>query len=199
MKRRCSRLLEPYGSPLASSETALRSRLTGLVVSAIVAGALRHLIKAIVARRRPDRSVTEPRSGIGKSGSAWNSFPSGHAVHLGAIAGPLASLAPPHLRPFVWPAIDSLAATRIVILAHYMTDVLAGMASRLALTNGQHQRYRTKTSVQRGYGERVTDRVRQSGARNSKVGYLSDGLIAHHTCVASGTAPEAARAEIYAS
>src|SRR3954469_15485470 len=48
-----------------------------LVGSAIVAGAFPHLIKVIVARRRPDRFVTEPRNGIGKSGSAWNSFPSG--------------------------------------------------------------------------------------------------------------------------
>jgi len=99
-----------------------------LVCSALVAGALPHLFKTVVARERPDRSVQEPRRGIGKSGNAWDSFPSGHAVHLGAVAAPLARLAPAGLGSLVWPAVFSLAATRIVVLAHYATDVLAGFA-----------------------------------------------------------------------
>src|SRR3954463_10683149 len=99
-----------------------------LLCSAMLAGVLPHLFKAIVARERPDRSVKEPRHGIGKSGNAWDSFPSGHAVHLGAVAAPLARLAPSGLGPLVWPAVFSLAATRIVVLAHYATDVLAGFA-----------------------------------------------------------------------
>jgi len=99
-----------------------------LLCSAIVAGAVPHLFKALVDRKRPDRSVKQPRNGVGKSGNAWDSFPSGHALHLGAIAGPLIRLAPPRIRSLVWPAIVTLAASRVFVLAHYASDVLAGFA-----------------------------------------------------------------------
>jgi membrane-associated phospholipid phosphatase len=104
-----------------------------LIWNALIAGAVPHATKALVDRKRPDRSVREPRNGIGKSGKPWDSFPSGHAVHLGAIAGPLAELAPPTLRPLVWPAILSLASTRVFILAQYATDVFAGLGLGCAI------------------------------------------------------------------
>jgi len=107
-----------------------------LLCSAIVAGALPHLLKALVDRKRPDRSVKQPRNGVGKSGNAWDSFPSGHALNLGAIARPLARLAPSRLRPLVWPAIMTLAASRIFVLAHYASDVLAGFAMGRGLEYG---------------------------------------------------------------
>jgi membrane-associated phospholipid phosphatase len=95
--------------------------------SLVIAGALPHLFKAVVRRRRPNRSVVKgPRRGIPRSGNAWDSFPSGHAVHLGAMAGPLRRLSPDWLRPMVWPGLASLAVTRILLLAHYPSDVLAG-------------------------------------------------------------------------
>jgi PAP2 superfamily len=68
------------------------------------------------------------RHGIPRSGHPWNSFPSGHAVHLGAIAAPAARLAPERLRPLVWAAAGALAMTRLMLLAHYATDVIAGFA-----------------------------------------------------------------------
>ena len=98
-----------------------------MLCSLVVAGALPHLFKGIVRRRRPNRSVVKgQRRGISRSGNAWDSFPSGHAVHLGAMAGPLSRLSPHWLRPVVWPALVSLAVTRILLLAHYPSDVLAG-------------------------------------------------------------------------
>jgi membrane-associated phospholipid phosphatase len=98
-----------------------------MLCSLVIAGALPHLFKIIVRRRRPNRSVVKgPRRGIPRSGKAWDSFPSGHAVHLGAMAAPLSRLSPHWLRPVVWPALGSLAVTRILLLAHYPSDVLAG-------------------------------------------------------------------------
>jgi undecaprenyl-diphosphatase len=98
-----------------------------MLLSVAAASALPHLLKHVFARERPDRTVARGRRrGIPRSGNAWDSFPSGHAMHLGAIAGPLARLAP-RLRPAVWPALISLAASRVLLLAHYPSDVAAGL------------------------------------------------------------------------
>jgi undecaprenyl-diphosphatase len=94
-----------------------------------LAGALPHVFKRLLDRKRPDRTVVRgPRHGIPRSGNAWDSFPSGHALHLGAAAGSVARLVPAAVRPFVWPAAVALASVRITLLAHYLTDVAAGLA-----------------------------------------------------------------------
>jgi membrane-associated phospholipid phosphatase len=100
-----------------------------MLCSVAAAGALPHAFKRLVDRERPDRAVVRgPRHGIPRSGNAWDSFPSGHALHLGAAAGPIARMVPASARPFVWPAAIALAAVRIMLLAHYVTDVAAGLA-----------------------------------------------------------------------
>ena len=101
-----------------------------MLLSVALSGALPHLFKYLVRRRRPDRTVVRKgrRHGVPRSGNAWDSFPSGHAVHMGAIAGPLSTLAPPWLKPFVWPFSVALAGTRTLLLAHYPSDVGAGLA-----------------------------------------------------------------------
>jgi membrane-associated phospholipid phosphatase len=99
-----------------------------MLCSVALAGALPHVFKRVVDRERPDRALVHgPRHGIPKSGNAWDSFPSGHALHLGAAAGSIARLVPPSARPFVWPAVIALASVRILLLAHYPSDVAAGL------------------------------------------------------------------------
>jgi membrane-associated phospholipid phosphatase len=110
-----------------------REEANRMLCGVLVAGAVPHLFKLLVRRRRPNRSIKGGRDGIPRSGNAWDSFPSGHAVHLGAMAPSAARLAPPFLRPFVWPGLLSLAATRILILAHYPTDVIAGFGIGVAI------------------------------------------------------------------
>jgi membrane-associated phospholipid phosphatase len=64
----------------------VRHEANRMLLSAVVAGLLPHLLKYVVNRRRPDRTLVHgPRHGIPRSGEAWDSFPSGHALHLGAI------------------------------------------------------------------------------------------------------------------
>jgi undecaprenyl-diphosphatase len=63
---------------------------------------------------------------VPRLGNAWDSFPSGHAVHLGAIAASAHRLVPKRWRAPLWSALGALAATRIVLLAHYPSDVAAG-------------------------------------------------------------------------
>ena len=47
--------------------------------------------------------------------------------------GPVARLAPTYLRPFVWAGLLGLASTRIMLLAHYASDVVPGPAIGAAL------------------------------------------------------------------
>jgi len=95
---------------------------------AAIAAVAPHLVKRLVDRERPDRKVVHlRRHGIPRSRQRWDSFPSGHAVHLGALAGALTRFVPPHYRPLVWPSAISLSATRVLLLAHYPSDVAAGL------------------------------------------------------------------------
>jgi membrane-associated phospholipid phosphatase len=122
-----------YARVAAHDRAAVR-RADRLLCSVVLAGVLPHLIKRVVDRKRPDRTVVPViRHGIPRSGNKWDSFPSGHALHLGAAAGALREAAPRRLRPLMWPALAALAATRIALLAHYPSDVAAGLAGGVLL------------------------------------------------------------------
>ena len=112
---------------LSQSKT-LKTEADRMLLSVGIAGLLPHLFKRLVNRKRPDRTLVHgPRRGIPRSGNALDSFPSGHALHLGAIAGPLLRLTPPQGRPAVLAGLGALAATRLLLLAHYLSDVVAGL------------------------------------------------------------------------
>jgi membrane-associated phospholipid phosphatase len=114
---------------LGQPDRAISRQADQMLCCAVLAGILPHLFKHLVDRKRPDRTVVHGRRrGIPRSGDAWDSFPSGHALHLGAIAGTAARLLPPPNRHLVWPLVSVLAGTRIMLLAHYLSDVLAGLA-----------------------------------------------------------------------
>ena len=115
-----------------SRQSQDRKEADRMMCSVLAAGAVPHLFKFLVRRKRPDRSFGH-KNGIARSGDAWDSFPSGHAVHLAAMAPSASRLAPRSLRPLVWPAVLSLAATRILILAHYPSDVIAGLGIGVAI------------------------------------------------------------------
>jgi hypothetical protein len=79
-----------WGRPKAERHEA--DRMLG---SVILAGVMPHLFKYLVRRERPNRTlIKRARHGVPRLGDAYDSFPSGHAVHLGAIAGSLARLLP---------------------------------------------------------------------------------------------------------
>jgi membrane-associated phospholipid phosphatase len=61
-----------------------------------------------------------------------DAFPSGHAVHIGALAS-AATVLPPTQRNAVWAIGGGLVLTRIVVLAHWTSDVVAGLAVGVAL------------------------------------------------------------------
>jgi membrane-associated phospholipid phosphatase len=99
-----------------------------VLLTTLVASGLPHLLKTIFDQPRPDRlTVRGHWRGVPLSGKRWDAFPSGHAVHVGALA-PVASCLPRRQRDAVWLGGIGLVATRVVLLAHWATDVLAGLA-----------------------------------------------------------------------
>jgi membrane-associated phospholipid phosphatase len=109
------------------SET-VRREADRMLLGVAIAGLVPHVFKHLINRKRPDRAVVHGhRRGIPRSGDAWDSFPSGHAVHIGALAGPLFRVAPSGARLFLSAGLAGLAGTRVLLLAHYASDVLAGL------------------------------------------------------------------------
>jgi len=107
-----------------------------LALTTVAAMSVPKMIKKVVDRKRPDRCVVgHDRRGVGTSGNALSSFPSGHSVHVAAIASALGRAYPEKKRA-LWAAGGLLAATRIAVLAHWPSDVAVGLALGVALERG---------------------------------------------------------------
>lgn len=118
----CCRLVRPR------QQQAIRAA-DHVVLCTTAAGMLPHLFKWLVDRERPNRkSLVGLLHGVPRQGKPYDSFPSGHALHLAAAAAALRRLGPRRLRPYLWPAAASLSLTRVLLLAHYPSDVGAGLA-----------------------------------------------------------------------
>src|ERR1044072_8162853 len=72
-------------SRLSSAERTLRD-MDHLALSVAATALIPHLLKDCFAQPRPDRRVHGMRHGIPRSGEPRDAFPSGHAMHMGAIA-----------------------------------------------------------------------------------------------------------------
>src|ERR1041384_3861571 len=145
---------------LAADEHVLLAVVGGLVVASLfgsarqrrasaypaanaaISAVVPHLLKGIVDQRRPDRNVRRAGRGIPRSGKADNAFPSGHAMHIGALAAALTRL-DRRLGPAAWGVGGVIAATRIFLLAHWASDVLAGLALGVLIERGVWSAKRT--------------------------------------------------------
>lgn len=104
-----------------------------ILLTTLAASALPHLLKKLFDQERPDRlTVRGHWRGVPFSGRSEDAFPSGHAVHIGALAS-AASRLPATQRNLVWGIGAGLVATRVVLLAHWVSDVAAGLAVGVAL------------------------------------------------------------------
>ena len=99
-----------------------------ILAVSLATAVLPHILKSVFDQIRPDRlTVSGHRRGIPFSGRPRDAFPSGHAVHMGALAS-AASLLPPARRRLVRAIAVSLSLTRVALLAHWASDVVAGFA-----------------------------------------------------------------------
>jgi membrane-associated phospholipid phosphatase len=114
------------------SDALRRAGNHALLVTA-VASLLPHGLKAVFDQTRPDRrTILGHLHGISFSGKRDDAFPSGHALHMGALASAAGTL-PADLRRVIRAVAVGLSLTRIVILAHWASDVVAGFALGAAL------------------------------------------------------------------
>lgn len=105
---------------------SIRPAVGHVLTVTLVTAILPHILKRYINQTRPDRcTVSAHRRGIPISGRANDAFPSGHAVHMGAVAAMATALRPKY-RNMVWGATVGLAVSRIVILAHWTSDVIVG-------------------------------------------------------------------------
>lgn len=106
-----------------------RKRQTSLRYLAVFATTtiLHHAIKRFVDQQRPDRVIRPPvrHQLIGRASDA---FPSGHAMHAGALASFLAGSGTGS-PPWLWSAFGALALSRVPALAHWPSGVAAGFAA----------------------------------------------------------------------
>ena len=125
---------------------AQRAASDHLLLTTVAASLLPHLLKSVFSQVRPGRRTVRGRlHGIALSGDALDALPSGHAIHIGAVASAATEL-PPNQRNVAWSIGAGLVMTRIVRLAHWASDVVAG----LAIGAGQERTVRLFT----GYGRR---------------------------------------------
>jgi undecaprenyl-diphosphatase len=104
-----------------------------ILLTTIAVTLLPHLLKSIFDQKRPDRlTVRGHLHGVPFSGKPLDAFPSGHAIHVGALTSAAAVL-PPAKRNLMWSIGAGLALTRIVLLAHWASDVVAGLAIGVAV------------------------------------------------------------------
>jgi membrane-associated phospholipid phosphatase len=107
---------------------SLRLTANHILAVTLASALLPHLLKRTFNQTRPDRYyLSAHRRGVPISGNAEDAFPSGHAVHMGALASAATAL-PPKYRDIAWTATLTLALSRIVILAHWTSDVVVGFA-----------------------------------------------------------------------
>jgi undecaprenyl-diphosphatase len=113
----------------AARRPALRPITNHMLSVSLLTAILPHVIKRAVDQTRPDRLTVEGHwRGVPLSGRARDAFPSGHALHMGALASAADLLAPPQRRLARAIAV-ALSATRILLLAHWASDVVAGFVA----------------------------------------------------------------------
>ncbi|MBN8991597.1 MAG: phosphatase PAP2 family protein [Rhizobiales bacterium] len=144
-----------------NKDAVARRRSDHILLTAVAAAVLPHIVKKLVNQERPDRrTVYGHLHGVPFSGNKYDAFPSGHALHAGALASAATTLAPPQ-RNSVWAATALLLATRVVLLAHWTSDVAAGFAMGVVL----ERLMRFVTGYGRAPAKRVSARAIRSKAR----------------------------------
>lgn len=133
------------GAVIAGILAALRKRrdvvdMAVFMFGAVaVSGIIVNLLKIIAGRTRPKLLLNEETHGFFffRIGHDYASFPSGHATTLAAASMALALIFPAWRVPILATGIV-LALTRVAVTAHYLSDVVAGIALGIVCTLALH-------------------------------------------------------------
>ena len=120
---------------LASRRGSVPLRRAGNHALLVTVGAslLPHGLKLLFNQTRPDRRTAIGHvHGIPISGKRKDAFPSGHALHMGALASAAGALQEGP-RQVIRTFAIGLSLTRVVVLAHWASDVVAGFALGIVL------------------------------------------------------------------
>ncbi len=117
------------GALLAAGGTATARLLAAAALAAATANASIVALKGRVKRARPGSQPGNTLFAMGGDGGRFEfdafSFPSGHALNAFALAAVVGPAFPP-----AWPVLGvvaaSIAASRVVLGVHFLSDVLAG-------------------------------------------------------------------------
>jgi undecaprenyl-diphosphatase len=150
-----------------------------MLLTTVAVTLLPHLLKSIFDQKRPDRLMIRGHlHGVPFSGKALDAFPSGHALHVGALAS-AATVLPPAKRNLVWSIGAGLVLTRIVLLAHWTSDVIAGLAIGAAVE--RLLRYWTGFGAPEiGRTGGFPSKAKAGGATSAPTGRLLDAMPRPH-------------------
>lgn len=113
----------------AARRPALRPITNHMLSVTLLSAILPHVFKRPVDQTRPDRlTVSGHWRGVPLSGRPRDAFPSGHGLHMGELAS-VAGLFPAPQRRIARGVALALSATRILLLAHWASDVAVGFAA----------------------------------------------------------------------
>jgi membrane-associated phospholipid phosphatase len=111
-----------------------RFRLALAVLVATVAKlVLERVVKAFVSRQRPGTSIGQDVHLRGDVSAVGESFVSGHAVLIAAIAGLVTPYLPGRWKIVPWIVVALVMITRVYVGAHNPLDVVCGAALGLAI------------------------------------------------------------------
>ena len=117
-----------------AAAVARRFRLAVMVLLATVAKlATERAVKASVTRRRPGTSIGTDIHLRGDVSTAGESFVSGHAVLVAAIAGVVSPYLPGRWKAVPWTIVGLVMVTRVYVGAHNPLDVICGAGLGLAI------------------------------------------------------------------
>ena len=122
--------------PVVAIVAAVTRRFRLALAALIATGAklvLEQTVKTLVDRQRPATSIGGDVELRGDVPTHGESFPSGHAVLVAALAAVVAPYLPPRWRALPWVLVAIVMLARIYVGAHNPLDVICGAGLGLAI------------------------------------------------------------------
>jgi membrane-associated phospholipid phosphatase len=161
------------GRSFVAAMNGLAGRATFILMVNAVGGILAQLLKHLAGRARPKlMSIVGPfHFDLFSIKASLASFPSGHTITAFATAMALSYFAP-RLRIPLFVVASIIAASRLAIGAHYLSDVLAGIVLGVGTSIYTRRAFATRGLVFRRVGDRI--RVRSAGSLAVALTTLAD-------------------------